>query len=649
MALRRAVRSVVVLVLTSSPALAVRPIVLHHDLIAGAGRAGFRDAGFADALFDTPLGLAAAADGSRLYVADRNNHRIRVVRLDQGSRVDTLAGSGRSGCADGSRGAASFAKPSALAAISRDRLVVWDGENNALREVDVRSGAVSTIGGGNGLTGEADGPALSVPVNDVWALAYDPSDESLYFTQPDFGLVKRLDLRAGLVESVVRRDPRLPQPAALCLFQGNLYVADRDSGRVYRIDAPRSADRPARLSPQRSGTRIVALAGTSDRLYALQAGGETPWLCLTTGRPVLLASMSGEALRSSEDPAQPYLQPADTAVGFVADPRSERAVIVANTNQHTVLGLKDYDFGDQLSTVSGAEGLTDFSYPKRKAPDVYRLLLVGDSRLYFTGPSRWTWGEGMSRMEVLPKRLELLLNLYAALDDHPRRYEVLCKGEVSWHPVLVWPHALVPDLAADYDADRLVLFVSMDAEESLLRAYVDRPATEEGVPSREADPEYLLTPALEKIERSPARRFYELCRARGNVKIVDTQAILALTVAELAQDPDVRKEAVELMRRPLRLLQQKVRARAGHPVPMTVVFLPPPQHVASDRSRDLWREVCAREKLELLDLVEPLYAAREAFAPIGVPGDFAHYNPRGHELLALLLAWRLRKVGIVPF
>ena len=50
------------------------------ETIAGDGVAGFRgDGGPAlSARFDQPYGLAFGPDG-RLYIADRNNHRIRVL------------------------------------------------------------------------------------------------------------------------------------------------------------------------------------------------------------------------------------------------------------------------------------------------------------------------------------------------------------------------------------------------------------------------------------------------------------------------------------------------------------------------------------------------------------------------------------------
>ncbi len=57
--------------------------------VAGTGRAGDADAEKgADATFNEPAGISAAAD--RLYVADTNNHAIRVVEFASPNRVTTL-------------------------------------------------------------------------------------------------------------------------------------------------------------------------------------------------------------------------------------------------------------------------------------------------------------------------------------------------------------------------------------------------------------------------------------------------------------------------------------------------------------------------------------------------------------------------------
>ncbi len=57
------------------------------EAIAGKGEVGFRDGWAGDACFDEPGGVSAA--GGRLYIADTNNHAIRVLDLDT-EQVDTL-------------------------------------------------------------------------------------------------------------------------------------------------------------------------------------------------------------------------------------------------------------------------------------------------------------------------------------------------------------------------------------------------------------------------------------------------------------------------------------------------------------------------------------------------------------------------------
>jgi hypothetical protein len=622
-------------------------MVLHHDLVAGAGQAGFRDGGFADAQFANPLGIVVSPDGTRIYVADRDNHRIRVVRLDQASRVETLSGTGRAGCDDGPRTKATFHHPQALALLPGDRLAVWEAGNQVIRAVDLKTGAVAPLAGSGG-SGRGEGPAVSVPMSSVWSLAYDPGTDSLFYSQPFDHALSRLELATGLVQPVLLADARLPSPGALVMFGSKLHVADRDTGRIYRLDALPESQRAAGLAYLRSGTHVVALAAAGDRLYALQAASEEPWLSVTTGQPVQLASRSGDVLRDGFDPKRPYLAVPDVPMGFTGDPRSERAVLVAAS--HVILGLKDYEFGTHLGTSSHATSrLTDFEYPKTKAPSVYRLLMVGDSRIYYSEPTERSWGhDNGARMDALPKRLELDLNLHAALEDRPLRYEVLTNGELSAQPVLVWTPT-VPPRAAAYDVDRVLLVIAPSAENNLLQAYVDRRATAEGVPSNDFDPEYLLTDAEEKIVKSQARRFLEICREKGKLKIEDTKVLFTEPIAQLAADPALHKETLELIRRPLRLLQERLRTARTRPIPLSVVFLPPTHRDSYGQSRDLWREACAAEKLELVDLVEPIAAAREAFSPIGIPGDLAHFNTKGHELLALVLAWRLEKMGLIPF
>lgn len=97
--------------------------------IAGSNAGGDEGAGFADgqaksARFDRPLGVAVDGKGV-VVVADRNNHRLRMISSEEAnSRVTTLAGSWPGGKVDGDGSNARFNDPWAVALDSCGRLLV---------------------------------------------------------------------------------------------------------------------------------------------------------------------------------------------------------------------------------------------------------------------------------------------------------------------------------------------------------------------------------------------------------------------------------------------------------------------------------------------------------------------------------------------
>jgi thiol-disulfide isomerase/thioredoxin/sugar lactone lactonase YvrE len=100
---------------------------------------GDRDGAGDDARLQHPLGLAL--EGSRLFIADTYNHKIKV--LDPRTRkVSTFAGTGRPGQSDGER--ASFYEPGGLS-VARGRLYVADTNNHAVRVVDLSTAKTTTL------------------------------------------------------------------------------------------------------------------------------------------------------------------------------------------------------------------------------------------------------------------------------------------------------------------------------------------------------------------------------------------------------------------------------------------------------------------------------------------------------------------------
>ncbi len=87
-----------------------------------------------------PLGVAYS--GGKVYVADTYNHKIKVLDSQSG-RIQTLAGSGR-GMRDGGATQAQFYEPGGLS-VAGGKLYVADTNNHAIRIVDLATRNVSTL------------------------------------------------------------------------------------------------------------------------------------------------------------------------------------------------------------------------------------------------------------------------------------------------------------------------------------------------------------------------------------------------------------------------------------------------------------------------------------------------------------------------
>jgi len=88
------------------------------------------------------------ADESLLYVADPESHIIRVIDMETGT-IDLLAGSpGEAGDCDGVGTEARFNYPTSFALDDETgELFVADANNHKIRVIDVETGAVSTYAG----------------------------------------------------------------------------------------------------------------------------------------------------------------------------------------------------------------------------------------------------------------------------------------------------------------------------------------------------------------------------------------------------------------------------------------------------------------------------------------------------------------------
>ena len=152
--------------------------------VAGSDTAGFSgDGGLATkALLDSPLGLAVDGDGV-LYIADSGNSRIRAV--DTAGNINTIAGTGDAGFSGdgGPATAAKLSTPTDVAVGPADKLYIADANNNRIRVVDLAGGNISTFAGSgtSGFSGDG-GPATQAELNNPSAVAVH-SDGTVYITE----------------------------------------------------------------------------------------------------------------------------------------------------------------------------------------------------------------------------------------------------------------------------------------------------------------------------------------------------------------------------------------------------------------------------------------------------------------------------------
>jgi DNA-binding beta-propeller fold protein YncE len=133
--------------LDEGPALKGRsqvvPIYAWEGVVTLAGgdlfEFGDRDGAGDDVRFQHPLGLAL--DEGRLFVADTYNHKIKVLD-PRTRRVSTFAGTGKPGQTDGAR--AEFYEPGGIS-VARGKLYVADTNNHAVRVVDLATKQTTTL------------------------------------------------------------------------------------------------------------------------------------------------------------------------------------------------------------------------------------------------------------------------------------------------------------------------------------------------------------------------------------------------------------------------------------------------------------------------------------------------------------------------
>lgn len=266
--------------------------------VIGNGEEGFKDGSFEEAQFRHPQGMAY--DGKRLYVADTENHAIRLIdfakrtvstiagtgrqarfwpeggnaretdlsspwdvvlvgdalyiamagthqlwKLDlQKNIVEPYAGSGREARFDSYLPQAALAQPSGITTDGK-RLYFADSESSSLRAADLNpDGQVETLVGGDLFDfGDIDGEGRRARLQHPLGVVYQ--NGSIYVADTYNNKIKRYDLATGRIETFLGdgtaglRDgdrPTFDEPGGLSIAGGKLYIADTNNHAVRVAD-----------------------------------------------------------------------------------------------------------------------------------------------------------------------------------------------------------------------------------------------------------------------------------------------------------------------------------------------------------------------------------------------------------------------------
>ena len=211
----------------------------------------------AESVLSFPGKVLADEESGRIFIADSNHNRIVVASLD--GEVKYIIGGGVIGLDDGSFEEATFNHPQGMA-LHGEKLYVADTENHAIRLADLEKRTVTTIAG----TGEqarqfnVAGFGTKVALSSPWDLVYHGGE--LYIAMAGPHQLWKMNLKNGEVAPYAGsgRELRVDGPlrqAALAQPSG----ITTDGKKLYFADSEVSSIRSADLDPNGRVETIVGL------------------------------------------------------------------------------------------------------------------------------------------------------------------------------------------------------------------------------------------------------------------------------------------------------------------------------------------------------------------------------------------------------
>ena len=227
--------------------------------VAGTGEHGFSGDGGAavEAQLASPTGVTVDGSGN-LYIADRDNHRIR--KIDSTGTITTVTGTGEDsfGGDEGPAVRGHLSSPFGVGVDGSGNLYIADWGNHRIRKID-STGTITTVAGTGeyARVGESHGdggPAVEAQLNSPTGVAVDGAG-NVYIVDAGLDIIRKVD-STGTITRIAGRGRRrwvppgfggdggpavqaqLNSPTGVAVDgSGNLYIADRGNHRIRRVDS----------------------------------------------------------------------------------------------------------------------------------------------------------------------------------------------------------------------------------------------------------------------------------------------------------------------------------------------------------------------------------------------------------------------------
>lgn len=319
-------------------------LVLPHgtvDTVAGSGQSGCGDDSLLAAQFGGPYGIAIDSTGEKIYVSDYSCHTVRLVDLQAGT-VSTIAGTpDADGFVDDPPGPAKFNYPRMIDVDSAGNVYVADSLNHAVRKIH-SSGQVTTLAGiGPNQPGFVDGQLGIGQLSTPKSVFVAQSGEILVADNDNNAI--RLIGGSGL-STVVSKNTGGPTPQITAPLgspyqmdqdaAGTLYVADTGKDNVLVIDLYANSAAPLPANLPIEHPRGLAVNKAGDRVYVADYNARQIFE-ISNGQVTVLAGIYQQPGYADGDGSTAQF---DNPYGLALAP-DEKTLYVADRGNHVIRSI----------------------------------------------------------------------------------------------------------------------------------------------------------------------------------------------------------------------------------------------------------------------------------------------------------------------